>query len=114
VGLCEKRARWSIAYLHPGGHRTSNMLDRQMRGMNRYFDHGQHLHGSVVACRLHCRAWALLWNFTPWHPATSRENRGWRCPAERLNRHRYHDCWLQNLLISASLGGYRNSLPQNQ
>lgn len=111
--LCRTPRRWSIAYLHPGGHRTSNMLDRQMRGMNRYFDHGQHLHGSLGACRLHCRAWALLWNFTPWHPATTRENGGWRCPAERLNRHRYHECWLQNLLISASLGGYRRPCPQN-
>jgi hypothetical protein len=114
VDLCEKRKRWSVAYRHPGGHRTSNMLDRLMRGMNRYFDHGQHLHGSRGACRLHCRAWALLWNFAPWHPATARENQGWRCPAERLNRHRYHECWLQNLLISASLGGYRCPYPQNQ
>jgi hypothetical protein len=113
LDLCGKRKRWSVAYRHPGGHRTSNMLDRQMRGMNRYFDQGQHLHGSREACRLHCRAWALLWNFAPWHPATARENNDWRCPAERLNRHRYHDCWLQNLLISASLGGFRRPLPQN-
>jgi hypothetical protein len=113
LNLCKKRDRWSIAYRHPGGHRTSNMLDRLMRGMNRYFDHGQHLHGSRAACRSHCRAWALLWNFAPWHPATTRRNRGWRCPAERLNRHRYHECWLQNLLISASLGGYRCPQPQN-
>jgi len=113
LGLCEKRDRWSVAYRHPGGHRTSNMLDRLMRGMNRYFDRGQHLHGSRGACRLHCRAWAVLWNFWPWHPATARMNQGWRCPAERLNRHRYHDCWLQNLLISASLGGYRRPHPQN-
>jgi hypothetical protein len=113
LDLCEKRKRWSLAYRHPGGHRTSNMLDRLMRGMNGYFDRGQHLHGSPTACRLHCRAWALLWNFAPWHPATARKNHGWRCPAERLNRHRYHECWLQNLLISASLGGYRCSLPQN-
>jgi hypothetical protein len=68
LNLCGKRDRWSIAYRHPGGHRTSNMLDRLMRGMNRYFDQGQHLHGSLEACRLHCRAWALLCNFTPWHP----------------------------------------------
>jgi hypothetical protein len=112
LDLCRKGRRFAVAYRHPGGHRTSNMLDRQMRGMNRYFDHGQHLHGSLGACRLHCRAWALLWNFAPWHPATTRENEGWRCPAERLNRHRYHDCWLQNLLVSASLGGYRRPLPQ--
>ena len=113
LDLCQKRDRWSIAYHHPGGHRTINMLDRLMRGMNRYFDHGQHLHGSPAACRLHCRAWALLWNFAPWHPATMRKNQGWRCPAERLNKHRYHDCWLENLLISASLNGYRCSQPQN-
>jgi hypothetical protein len=113
LALCGKRARWSVAYDHPGGHRTSNMLDRVMRGMNRYFDQGQHLHGSCEGCRRHCRAWALLYNFRPWYPATTRANDDWRCPAERLNRHRYHDCWLQNLLISASLGAYRCPLPQN-
>jgi hypothetical protein len=113
LDLCRKGRHFAVAYRHPGGHRTSNMLDRQMRGMNRYFDHGQHLHGSLRACRLHCRAWALLWNFAPWHAATTRENEGWRCPAERLNRHRYHDHWLQNLLVSASLAGYRRPLPQN-
>lgn len=113
LNLCGKRDRWSIAYRHPDGHRTSNMLDRQMRGMNRYFDQGQHLHGTRVACRLHCRAWALLWNFTPWHKATARRNENWRSPAERLNQHRYQECWLQNLLISASLGGYRCPCPQN-
>ncbi|HSB78906.1 MAG TPA: hypothetical protein VLM91_08970 [Candidatus Methylomirabilis sp.] len=113
LDLCGKRDRWSVAYRHPGGHRTSNMLDRIMRGMNRYFDRGQHLHGSRAACRLHCRAWALLSNFAPWHRATTRKNHGWRSPAERLNQHRYDDCWLQNLLISASLGGYRCPLPQN-
>ena len=55
-------------------------------GMNRYFDHGQHLHGSREACRLHCRAWALVWNFAPWHPATTRKNQNRRCPTERLNQ----------------------------
>jgi hypothetical protein len=114
LDLCKKRDRWSIAYRHPKGHRTSNMLDRLMRGMNRYFDHGQHLHGSHEACRRHCRAWALLWNFAPWHQATARRNGNWGSPAERLNKHRYHDCWLQNLLTSASLGGYRCPFPQNQ
>ena len=113
LDLCRKRPRFALAYRHPGGHRTSSMLDRIMRGMNRSFDQGQHLHGSRVACRCHCRAWALLYNFTPWHRVTARKNQGWRSPAERLNQHRYHDCWLQNLLISASLGGYRCPLPQN-
>jgi hypothetical protein len=105
--LCGRARVYGEAYRHPGGHRTSNMLDRLMRSMSRYFEDAQHLHGSEEACRLHGRAWALLHNFRPWHPATARANGGWRSPAERLNQHRYHDDWLQNLLVSASLGGHR-------
>ncbi|MBY0231653.1 MAG: hypothetical protein K2W96_20400, partial [Gemmataceae bacterium] len=103
------------AYKHPGGHRTSNMLDRAMRAMDRHNENGQHLHGSAKACNLHVRAWALLSNFRDWHPATARANEGKRCPAERLNGHRYHGDWLQNLLAHASLNGYRRrmSSPQN-
>jgi hypothetical protein len=108
--LCGRAREYGLAYRHPGGHRTSNMLDRVMRSMNRYFEDGQHLHGSKEACARHCRAWALLYNYRPWHPASARANGGWRCPAERLNRHRYHDDWLQNLLASASLGGYRRRI----
>jgi hypothetical protein len=35
---CGRSKEYAEAYSHPGGHRTSNMLDRMMRGMNRYFD----------------------------------------------------------------------------
>jgi hypothetical protein len=108
--MCGRSKEYAKAYGHPGGHRTSNALDRVMRGMNRYFDAGQHLHRSAEACGRHVRAWALLFNYRPWHPAVARANGGWRCPAERLNRHRYHDDWLQNLLASASLGGYRRRI----
>jgi hypothetical protein len=105
--LCGRSREYGEAYAHEGGHRTSNMLGRVMRSMNRYFDDGQHLHGSERAGGPHVRAWALLYNFRPWHPAVARDNQGWRSPAERLNEHRYHDDWLQDLLASASLGGYR-------
>jgi hypothetical protein len=105
--LCSRGREYGQAYRHPGGHRTSNMLDRVMRGMNRYYDDGQHLHGSREAGERHCRAWALLSNFRPWNPRTARANKGWRSPAERINQHRYHDNWLHNLLASASLAGFR-------
>ena len=108
VDLCGKRARFAVAYHHPGGHRTSNMLDRMMRGMNRYFDR------RPTPARLAGGVSAALPGVGVAVPTSRRgtrrrrgENHGWRCPAERLNQHRYHDCWLQNLLISASLGGYR-------
>lgn len=108
LDLCDKRDLWSVAYDHPEGHRTSNMLDRLMRGMNRYFVSGQRLHGKSPASRRHPRSLALLWNFAPWSPQARRANQDWRSPAERLNQHHYHDNWLQNLLISASCGGYRH------
>jgi hypothetical protein len=105
--LCGRAREYGEAYRYPGGHRTSNMLDRVMRSMSRYFEDSQHLHGSKEVCERHCRAWALLYNFRPWSPATARANEGYQCPAERLNEHRYHDNWLHNLLVSASLGGFR-------
>ena len=105
--LCGRSQEYGVAYHHPGGHRTSNMLDRVMRAMNRYYEDGQHLHGSKEACAQHSRAWALLHNYRPWHPAVARANSGYASPAERLNQHRYHDNWLHNLLVSASLAGYR-------
>jgi hypothetical protein len=108
--LCGRAKEYGEAYAHPGGHRTSNALDRVMRTMSGYFDGGQHLHRSAGACDRHVRAWALLFNYRPWHPAVARAHGGWRSPAERLNRHRYHDDWLQNLQVSASLGGYRRRI----
>ncbi len=64
--LCGRSQEYGLAYRHPGGHRTSNMLGRVMRSMSRYFEDGQHLHGSAEACGRHVRAWALLQNFRPW------------------------------------------------
>src|SRR5262249_35068481 len=105
--LCSRAGEYGLAYGQAGGQRTSNMLDRQMRAMNRYVNEGQHLDGSEQACERHCRAWALLHNFRPWGPEAKRQNKGQCSPAERLNKHRYHDNWLDNLLVSASLSGYR-------
>ena len=112
--LCARVREYGQAYAHPKGHRTSTMLDRVMRSMSGYFDGGQHLHGSSPAARQHVRAWALLHNFAPWGPETERAS-GYGSPAERLNGHRYHDNWLHNLLVSASLAGFRqrNSPPHN-
>jgi hypothetical protein len=112
AALCAKKPLWLQHYDYPQGHRTSNMLDRIMRPMHRYFFDGQHLHGRRSSNERHARGWALLWNFAPWSSATTKANGDWRSPAERLNGHRYHDSWLQNLLISASLGGYRIRPPQ--
>jgi hypothetical protein len=51
--------------------------------------------------------------YAPSCPETVRGSPGLRSPAERLNGRRYHPGWLQNLLVSASLGGIA-SLPEKR
>jgi hypothetical protein len=98
---------YAVAYYFPGSHRTSNMLDRVMQRMDRFLFSMQYFHGTLQAATHSIRGWSLIFNFAPWNPYTIHKN-GFQSPAERLNQSRYHDCWLQNLLISASLGGYRS------
>src|SRR5512135_3788508 len=107
LSLCEKRAAFVQAYAHPGCHRTSNPVDRLLRRLDYHLYCAQRLHGTPEAAEQGLRGWALIHNFAPSCPETVRESPGLRSPAERLNGMRYHAEWLQNLLISASLGGYR-------
>ena len=98
-----------MAYAHPGCHRTSNLVDRLLRRLDYRLYCAQHIHGSTDAAERGLRGWALIHNFAPSCPRTARETPELRSPAERLNGKRYHSEWLQNLLASASLGGYRRS-----
>ena len=109
LALCGKRAAFLVAYAHPGCRRTSNPVDRLLRRLDHHLFCGQHLHGSTGAAELGLRGWALIHNFAPSCPWTARTSAELRSPAERLNGRRYHSEWLQNLLISASLGGYRRA-----
>jgi hypothetical protein len=103
---------YTAAYDYPHAHRTSNMLDRLMQRMDRHLFSTQYFHGSISAAELSIRGWALIQNFAPSNPRTVEKYNGLQSPAERLNGFRYHKNWLQNLLVSASLGGWC-SPPQN-
>lgn len=103
---------YKAAYDYCGAHRTSNMLDRLMQRMDLHLVTTQYFHGSLPSAELSIRGWALIQNFAPSNPRTVKKHNGLLSPAERLNQFRYHSNWLHNLLISASLGGYR-SPPQN-
>lgn len=105
-------AAYRVAYDHPKAHRTSNMVDRLMQRMDRHLYSTQYFHGSMDAAQLSIRGWTLINNFAPYNPQTVKLLNGFKSPAERLNQFRYHNNWLHNLYISASLGGYR-SPPQN-
>jgi hypothetical protein len=113
LDLCAKSKLWCVWYDHPDGHATSNMLDRLMRSQNKYFDRGQHFHGDLKSANLRSRAWAILHNYGPWCPESVKDNDGAKCPAERLNKKRYADNWLQNLL-SATSGTTKNHIPKKR
>ncbi len=105
LDLCDKRAQFTRSYDHPTAHRTSNMVDRLMKFLDRACFNGQYFHGTCESAEQRVRAWALLWNFCPSSPETVRKYQGQACPAERLTSTRYADNWLENLLVAASMNG---------
>jgi hypothetical protein len=108
LDLCSKCNLWIKFYDFPKAYRTSNALDRLMKFMNRHKFAHQGYHSSVEATNLNIRAYALIYNFAPSCPETRKNHSKMESPFERLNKFKYHENWLQNLLIAASLGGYRN------
>lgn len=112
LDLCEKRNQFSKRYDHPEAHRTSNMVDRLRKFLDRAFFHAQYFHGMSDAAESRVRALALLWNFCPSSPQTVRKHAGHACPAERLSGKRYADNWLENLLVCGSMNGVEQD-PQN-
>jgi hypothetical protein len=105
LDVCDKRDQFSESYNHPDAHRTSNMVDRLMKFLDRAFFNAQYFHGLPDSAESRVRALALLWNFCPSSPETVRKYAGQACPAERLNGKRYADNWLENLRVSGSMNG---------
>lgn len=108
LDLCQKRSRFSRAYDYDHAHRTSNMVDRLMRFLDRACFNSQYFHGTIRSAELRVRALALLWNFCPSSPQTIKKHHGQRCPAVRLNKTSYSDNWLENLLASGSMNGIQH------
>jgi hypothetical protein len=104
--LCDKESEFVKAYAYPTACRTSNMIDRHMVPMDRYLDGCKYFHGHLMTAEYGIRAWALLHNFRPYCPRASVADQ-YQSPAHKLNGFVYHDNWLHNLLISASMGGFR-------
>ena len=108
LDLCHKRAQFNLSYDHERAHRTSNLVDRLIKFLDRACFNAQYFHGTFASAELRVRALALLWNFCPSSPGTVQKHQGRRCPAERLNGKRYAENWLENLLVSGSMNGLRH------
>ena len=107
LSLCDKAPNFAQAYDHPNAHRTSNMVDRLMRWLDRYAFNMQYFHGTLASAEQGIRAWAILRNYQPYCSRTVGSTTELVCAATELNGFRYCDNWLENLLIATSMGGYR-------
>jgi hypothetical protein len=102
--LCSKADLFVLAFDHPDAHRTSNMLDRHLDPLDRCLYAARYFHGHLMSAEYQVRAWALLHNFQPYCPR-SKIRKEYLSDFHKLNGFVYHDNWLQNLLVAASLGG---------
>ena len=60
LDLCDKRAQFIVSDDHECAHRTSNMVDRLMKFLDRACFNGQYFQGNFAAVEHRVRAWALL------------------------------------------------------
>jgi hypothetical protein len=102
--LCAKADRFLLAFDYPDAYRTSNMIDRHMDPMDRWLCSSRFFHGHLSSAERQVRAWALFHNFSPYCPR-AKVSKQYHSPAHKLNDVLYHDNWLHNLLISASMAG---------
>jgi hypothetical protein len=80
------------------------MIDRLMKGMDKYLFAKQYFHGTLVSAQLGIRAYCLLSNFRPYayNPIAEITTRDTRSAFKQLNEFTYADCWLQNMLVATS------------
>jgi hypothetical protein len=85
------------------------MLDRHLDALDRYLYGLRYFHGHLASAHTSVRGWALAHNFMPYCPRAEPilGNQGFISPAHRLNGFVYRENWLENLFVSASLGGRR-------
>lgn len=104
--LCDRKEEFMAYFDNKLAHRTSNMLDRLMRLMDRKIFKAQGFHGSKKASNKTIRTYAILYNFAPSCPKAGHKEL--KSPAERLNGFAFSEDWVENLLIASSLNGKKH------
>jgi hypothetical protein len=109
--MASKAAAFSQAFAQRDCYRTSNQVDRMINFQDRLLYAMQYFHGTHRSTQQALRAMALLWNFHPYCRKAQVKAPYCASPFEDLNRFRYHDNWLRNLLLASSLNGRGNARP---
>ena len=110
--LCNRKKDWLNLYDFPNAFRTSTWLDQQMKALDRYLFSTNYFNGHLASMDKRLRAWAILHNFRPFCP-TANSAPDFVSPAHKLNQKLYHHNWLHNLLVSASMNGFREQPKKN-
>lgn len=109
LNLKAKAPHFMVAFDFPKAYRTSNQVDRLMDYQDRLLYDMRYFHGTSESAHQALRAMALLWNFHPYCRKIQTLPPFSTSPFEDLNGFRYHDNWLHNLLIAASMNGRHSS-----
>ena len=109
--LWKRADQYAIAYEHPNCYRTSNQVDRPMNRIKRVLYSGRGLHGHRQSSERHLRGISLLNNFRPF-ASRAKLKRNATCPAHRLSGKVYSNNWVENLLLAASMRGYKTAQTQ--
>ena len=98
------------AYRHPGCYRTSNGLERLMNYQHRLLWTMQYFHGTPQSAHpsMYGR-WRWCGTSIPMGEKTQQKEGRYTSPFERINQFRYHDNWLENMMIAASLRGQQTA-----
>jgi hypothetical protein len=108
--LCSRASRFVPAFEFPEASRTSNLVERLMNHQDRHLYAMRYFHGTRESAKLRARAMARAVELSSLRRARRAGlRRDRRSPFHDLNGFQYHDNWLHNLLIAASLGGRRAS-----
>jgi hypothetical protein len=105
LALKAKAPDFAVTFDLPDAARTSNGVDRLINYQDRILYSMQYFHGTLDSANQAVRAMAMLWNFHPYCRKVQDQEPHSMSPFEDLNRFRYHDDWLRNLLIASSLNG---------
>lgn len=107
--VVKKIGDFAVAYRLDSPYRTSNMVDRQMKFLDRLLFKRQYFHGDLQTVEDKLRAWALIHNFAHFCPRTKqyklKQYNSSTSRVEQMNGFKYHHNWLQNLIIAGSMNG---------
>ena len=109
LDLCGKAQEFKKTFEHPQAYRTSNALDRLMDYQDRLLYAMRYFHRDSDSAILYLRSMALIWNFHPYCTRISHKDSVVRAsPFRVLNGFHYHKNWLHNMLVAASMGGWKS------